>query len=86
MNVLPQDSLKSIANNYSMSDGNLLNLLTSKKKIDNGTLKVNYKIEEFERGKNDVLKLKGIDSFYVNYKFVKNEWFCNDGKLENLEY
>ena len=85
-NVLPQDKLKNIPDNYSSSDGTSITTLTSTKHIKNDILTYNYRNENFEIIGEDNMVTKSVDTFSIVYKLKNNIWVCDDEKLERLQY
>ena len=67
-NVLPQEKLKNIPDNYSSSDGTSITTLTSTKHIKNDILTYNYRNENFEIIGEDNMVTKSVDTFSIVYK------------------
>lgn len=85
-NVIPQDSLIGIADNYSSQFDTFLTTLVSTKHINDNILTYHYRFENFEINYEEKIRPTGIDTFSIDYILHNNTWFCNDKRIENLEY
>lgn len=85
-NVIPQDSLIGIADHYSSQFDTFLTTLVSTKQIKYNILTYHYRFENFEITNDEKIVPTGIDTFSIDYKLNDNTWFCNDKRIEHLEY
>jgi hypothetical protein len=83
--VNPQNKSMYITNDYkATSDGSIFQM-TSLKELKSDTLTYYYKIESFEKIK-DEFQLQRVDTLIINYYLKNNVFICNDERYENLEY
>jgi hypothetical protein len=85
-NVMPQDSLIGIADQYSSEFDTFLSTLVSTKHIKDNILTYHYRFEHFDINQEEKIRPIGIDTFSIDYILKNNTWFCNDKRIENLQY
>lgn len=83
---MPQNNLNGITDNYSLQFDTFLTTLVSTKHINDNILTYHYRLENFKINDEEKIKPTSIDTFSIDYILNNNSWFCNDKRIENLQY